>query len=446
MNGPLRVALVLTAIAAGLALLGARVERLAGGLTRQDDPAVAAPALTPARLVDLGEESTAVEAHGAAPARTDASVEPTSPSVEGHAVPADIAVAGVVVDARGRPLPGARVWHEHLVRARSLGDSAADLGAASPFGARAVTRVTTADRSGAFLFEGTRTADGGELYATEPTYLDEVVRAPVDPTVAIQVLRFPAAEGVGVTWKVEVVDSAGVPVPVDDAQVTFVRRTRPGVLRAPRRDDVSIERGLVTVRHLAPAVWQLDVDVPHSLGGTQVLTLDPSDGGDAVMSLLSVEVAANAQLTRAVVEPAHDGNPWLDDSAGLARWIPAPRVGLGAPAGDRYFATTLRPEPGEVTAAELVLDLRAHQSMSANDTLSLEFTLEGGFVWQRSIATLVAVPWEQGAAARLRLDLTRLPLAGGGTLDLRPRLADGLLDVVVEDDTTVEGLELRLLR
>jgi hypothetical protein len=43
-------------------------------------------------------------------------------------------------------------------------------------------------------------------------------------------------------------------------------------------------------------------------------------------------------------------------------------------------------------------------------------------------------------------NLTRLPLADGATLDLREKLADGLLDVVVQGNIAVEGIWLRVLR
>jgi hypothetical protein len=95
-----------------------------------------------------------------------------------------------------------------------------------------------------------------------------------------------------------------------------------------------------------------------------------------------------------------------------------------------------------IEAALLELDLEAVPDMCDNDTLSLEFA-DGGFAWGIGIGELVGRSWEQGQRALVSLDLARLPVPGG-TMSLLDRLADGGLDVYVQDDTAVLALVLHV--
>ncbi len=47
---------------------------------------------------------------------------------------------------------------------------------------------------------------------------------------------------------------------------------------------------------------------------------------------------------------------------------------------------------------------------------------------------------------RLHLDLTDLPGRSGERINLLESLRDGRLDVVVQDDTSVSGIRLQILR
>jgi hypothetical protein len=96
----------------------------------------------------------------------------------------------------------------------------------------------------------------------------------------------------------------------------------------------------------------------------------------------------------------------------------------------------------EIEGAVLELDLEAVPDVCDNDTLSLEFA-GGGFAWGIGIGDLVGQSWHQGQRALVSLDLARLPVPGG-TVSLLDRLADGGLDVYVQDDTAVHALLLHV--
>jgi hypothetical protein len=244
-------------------------------------------------------------------------------------------------------------------------------------------------------------------------------------------------------WTVEVVDGAGRPLPIDGASLTFVARTLPGTIREPRPDELHVQDGRVVVHALPPGRWALHVDVARSLGAVVEWTI--AAPRSTQRSRVVIEPLDGGALGSSAVEPTADGLPWVADVAGLAPWTSIGRIALAETRRDRAFAATLRSGFGAIHAAELVLDLRAVQSMCSNDSLSLERT-GAGFVWQRAIRDLVRGQWKDGARARVRIDLTRLPLADGTTLDLREHLADGMLDVLIQDDTAVDGAWLRVVR
>jgi len=439
------------ALAALIALVFVARERSrpTEGLARGTDAAQQEAAVLPAhfdRPVKVVEGPAAdLESQAAAPAsaRREAERGEAPGEAPTNSRDPERAVAGVVFDAFGRPLAGARVrydvWEGDSLTLGSL--SLAWSLSSAP--GRTVMHECLTDQSGAFFFEGTRSAAGGRLLVDEATYLDLVVQQEVDRSAPQQIVRFPAPSSTGARWTVSAVDAAGVPVPILDARVTFLQRTDAGVIRAPRPEDLVLADGSVTLHDLGPAQWRVDIEVAHSLGGSATISVAPPQ--EVYASVVTVAVDPKAMASKTTVERGEDGLPWLDDARGLARWVPPTRVGVAEAAGDAHFATTLRSVVGPLHAAELVLDLRAEYSMSHNDTVSLEFTHGVGFAWQSPIASLVSIPWEPNARARVRLDLARLPLAGGETLDLRDQLTDGRLDVVIQDDTTVEALELRVL-
>jgi hypothetical protein len=245
-------------------------------------------------------------------------------------------------------------------------------------------------------------------------------------------------------WTVAVVDDAGEPLEIDGAGVRLIARTRPEVVRVPGPHEVALGRGRVVVRGLQPGRWELRVDVASSLGGHVEWTVERPRSTQR--SRLVVRTFEAGVLSVALVELATDGLPWVDPNSALVRAQGAPRVGLGTHVSDARFEASLRTGFGPVRAAELVLDLRGLANGPRNDTLSLQASPSDGYAWRSGLAELVPGGWGSGESARVRLDLARLPGPGGRTVDLLPLLADGTLDVAVQDDTAVDALLLRLVR
>lgn len=69
----------------------------------------------------------------------------------------------------------------------------------------------------------------------------------------------------------------------------------------------------------------------------------------------------------------------------------------------------------------------------------------GGGLFDPDAGLVQATPWSNGDDATLLLDLSALPLAAGGTLNLIPQIASrGFLDVLVGDETGADAITLTL--
>lgn len=412
---------------------------------RSQDEALAEPAAR----VERSRLESVLAAEATAPTRSNVAQPPDAPEVdEAHVVVESPGIAtpirGVVLDSEGHPVAGAKVWFEVCA---SFGtgrpDIALTVSSILPE-SRIPGSAVEVDKYGEFTLEETRTGDGGHMCAAAPSFPDEILRGEVDPTQVSQVLQFPQIPDQNSTWIVDVVDANARPLPVTSADVRFIKRTRAGPIREPRQDQIEVRRGLVVVRGLAPGVWELHVEVPDSLGGHKTWSIESPLSTER--SQIVVEQFPGGSLVSTTIESTDDHLPWVDEAAAITLEIKKKRLALGEQAIDRHFLATLKAGFGAMRAVELVVDLSASQFLCENDTLSLEYVQDRGFAWSRSIQDLVQVDWIPGATARLRLDLARLPLADGTTLDLREHLADGLLDVVVQDDTAIDGLWLRIVR
>jgi hypothetical protein len=109
---------------------------------------------------------------------------------------------------------------------------------------------------------------------------------------------------------------------------------------------------------------------------------------------------------------------------------------------DFRFGHTFTGIPSGVMAAELTLHLRARGGNSDNDGLALDFVAPNRFVWNASIAALTGKKWNTSTdEALLVLDLANL---SSQPFDILSALADGTLDVYVQDDTAVDFMTLRV--
>ena len=96
--------------------------------------------------------------------------------------------------------------------------------------------------------------------------------------------------------------------------------------------------------------------------------------------------------------------------------------------------------PGNIKSAQLRMRMRADCLASPNDRFALGWNPTGpNFVFTQSVAALTGSPWTAGSFGGVSLDLSALP---GGT-NLLPKLnADGLLDILIADDTAVDSMTL----
>lgn len=171
----------------------------------------------------------------------------------------------------------------------------------------------------------------------------------------------------------------------------------------------------------------------------QILRLPPFD---AQQHTWTVDVVAEVMGPSVTGE----GESWVDPATGVLEWLPADLLRIAESAENRHFAQTLRVGHGPVKSAELIVKMRATALASENDGIYLEHLGKRSFAWRGSISDLIGRQWRRGNTTTLYLDLARLPVKGKGPFDLRSYLEDGLLDVVVQDDTTIDDISVRVIR
>ena len=375
------------------------------------------------------------------------SIGPRSPTQsEGDPTPGLVGdLAGVVLDAGGQPIAGAHVYLD-VAGSDSIRGALSARGRARPDLSFPATHIAaTTDTTGAFLFAGVSPADGGDLRVTADDFPDYIRHHTIETSALLQTVRFPEPLACDCVWIVEVVDTHGEPLFAESADVRFLGHTVRNVVRLGRRDAPRIERGRVTFDALPPGRWEARVDVPTTFGGLIACRIEGPRS--QLTSQLVLERHTGGVRESTVELSPFDGLPWIDGTSALGRWAQA-RRGLGGDTSNQDFVTTLRCGFGPVTGAELVLKLRGLKGMPMDDTVSLELGSEGTFRWHANIAPF-AGGWSSGARTTLRLDLARLPVGGAfgnDTLSLLTELADGLLDVVVQNDTAVDAITLRVAR
>ncbi|MEM6571733.1 MAG: hypothetical protein AAF957_25190, partial [Planctomycetota bacterium] len=358
-------------------------------------------------------------------------------------------VMGVVTDAEGVPFPGVDVTlrdQGDLLFFSGLGDLASDEMPSVDDGSfDRETRTVATDAKGVFSFENSRTDMGGTLDFGGDVLLAGARSAAVDEGVAWQVLRLPRFPRQDALWTIEVVDGEGDPIVVESADLELVALAPEArAARAPWPGERVVTLGSVVQRGLARGTWRMSVTPERALTTSVEWTVTAEDSVGT--STIEVDATEGAYATDSGPTLDADGLAWVDPASGLLDWLPENRVSVGEEALNRHFAQTLAFGPGEVRSAQLTLRLRAMLMNSSNDGLYLEHRGDKAFAWSARIGDLVGPSWKQGAATTLRLDLSRLPRKGEAPFDLRPYLEDGTLDVVIQDDTTIDDLSIRVLR
>lgn len=110
---------------------------------------------------------------------------------------------------------------------------------------------------------------------------------------------------------------------------------------------------------------------------------------------------------------------------------------------NRKFGHTFTGLPGAIVAAQLELRMRAGTDIPTNDALYLEF-LNPGFAWAKRISDVTGLAWNAGDEKKILLNLANLPASNAGVTNILGYLADGDLDVYIQDDTAVDYVILRV--
>lgn len=375
-------------------------------------------------------------------AATPTDEAPAAPRREAPDQSTEPIVMGVVTDSEGTPLEGIEV---------ELADQSSfeiDTGPSDAensvwiLNTRPDAKVTS-DSLGIFAFESSVRAWGGELRFRSPEMLGKALVAEVDPSLEWQVFRMPVLDPQQGIWSVEVIDEAGRPVPIDGFDLEPIKIPADTTARMPLPTESTVEPGRIEQSGLPAGSWRM---VIHPTSNIDVQLEETwSSETNYHHSLVVLESLADASLTETgpSVEP---GEPtWIDPASGLLEWLPEDPVGVGEQALNRHFAQTLRVGEGPVRAAQLTIKLRAMLHNASNDAIYIEHLGNKRFAWRSSISKALGRPWKKGSTATLRLNLAQLP--GDPTpVDLRPYLEDGLLDIVVQDDTTIESVRVSVYR
>lgn len=107
-----------------------------------------------------------------------------------------------------------------------------------------------------------------------------------------------------------------------------------------------------------------------------------------------------------------------------------------------FFGHTINNLPTGICGATLRISVCADGNDSDNDALLLDLT-GGNFAWNQRFAALTGLAWRTNDCREITLDLANLPPGiGNSQSNILNSLADGQLDVVIQDDTSIDFAEL----
>jgi len=152
-------------------------------------------------------------------------------------------------------------------------------------------------------------------------------------------------------------------------------------------------------------------------------------------------------LTAGTADNFQGGTEATFQGPGLTNLFNGPWAPFDYPSPNRRFGHTFTNLPCNIISATLVMQLKSTSSLASNDNMGMGATGSSpAFAWSRRVADVVSGPWNSsGLTTTLTLDLTALPLAGGGTVNILSTInASRALDITFQDDTTVDYFELRI--
>ncbi|MEZ5979918.1 MAG: hypothetical protein R3F34_17135 [Planctomycetota bacterium] len=316
------------------------------------------------------------------------------------------------------------------------------------------------DETGWFEFPWSDARVGGTIAYGVGLFANGAPRAPVDEQGRDHYLRLPARGAnaprlvVELTAKengdpifpsfaeIEALHLADPPADVETLPESLTSRGHYRLDVDPRQ--ILRQQGVLRVDSLAPGSWRLRVRGDSSEFVDRTVTM-PFDGDDVVvrLELATYDGAwtSSALAGDTVDDLVPDASTGFADYPGdPAKWRP-----LEDRSANKQFLHTVRGfGTGPFSAAVLEIDLEAVPDACWNDSIALEFLGERRFAWNRRISDLAGGNWNVGRRERLFLDLAKLP-TDGAPLDLLASLADGALDVYVQDDTVVHALSLHVV-
>ncbi|HEX4956248.1 MAG TPA: LamG domain-containing protein [Thermoanaerobaculia bacterium] len=113
---------------------------------------------------------------------------------------------------------------------------------------------------------------------------------------------------------------------------------------------------------------------------------------------------------------------------------------------NRHFAHTFKGLPTGICDAKLTLSLCAGPDNPTNDALHLDLGTGTNFAWGQFLSTITGQPWNNGDCATVMLDLEMLVAGFQGNTNILSALADGDLDIYIQDDTRVDYARLEIQR
>ncbi|QDU83031.1 hypothetical protein Pla163_01270 [Planctomycetes bacterium Pla163] len=333
------------------------------------------------------------------------------------------------------------------------------VGDLAKFGTRVAEAAATTDVTGWFEIEGSDARRGGQLVVAPDLFVGVEWTYPVDVQGRDHFIQLPA-RGSDAPRLVVRLTSA-----VDGALLypDHVELTLEALAAIPEGEhpesllvggsfrnevhpaDVVRSPGLLTVDRLSPGRWRLDLHASNS-AFTTVLVEIPFEGEDVELDIALATFDGRwlgapfeGEGVEALAPDTANGFAALPGD--VEKWRP-----LGERRPDLHFVHTIRGfGRGPVSAAVLEIELEAASGMALNDGICLEYLGEDGFAWGSRISLLAAGgKWPTGARQTFYIDLGSLEPRGDSP-PLLELLEDGALDVYVQDDTAVHGLQLHVM-
>ena len=359
-------------------------------------------------------------------------------------------IYGRVIDQQGNPL------EEVHVRLVALGRNAPGGSGDFFLNSRSGWRLAqgplvegVSNRSGDFIFKVSGSTSGLSIECGR-RLLRDPLRVPVDMNLSEQIIALPGPPQDAGQIRVMLFDLKDQPLRIKRIESRLIRPAEAASDFSPvnfmleHNDARSMYGGNErTLVELAPGEWHIWV-WPRGGGMTSgVVKLAPKEKLDWVVrwprraftGIENYPILATPDKTNGMATRVIKGQK--------------PRA-LGEHGFNAYLRHTFHFPAGELSSAFLLLDLEAESGGADNDSINLEYHEELGVVrwgWSSQIAKLpgATLPWRNHARGHLELDLSQLPLSNGAHRSLLDSMADGKLDIWIQDDTFVQGMCLTVV-